>query len=366
MSKARELAELGAVYDSGALSNRNLMISGAMLIDQRNSGSAITPTSDQTFTADRFKARLNVASKYSVQQVTDAPSGFYNSLKVTSAAATTPGTNDYYQINVPMEGYISNVLQQGTSAAKQYTLSFYVKSSLTGTFGGAYSNDQGDRFYAWSYTIDAANTWERKSITITGATDGTWESTTNSGLWVYWTLGAGSGVQTTAGAWGTSFKRGPTGATNVVATSGATWQITGVQLEVGSEATPFEHRSYGDELAQCQRYFYNFQPAGTSNSGGNETGIVGANYNGNNFFGSIYFPVTMRATPALSSGGDWASRDGNNNLLTTVFSYQRSSPRMVLVSATATNVTGGNALWVEPSSGTSPNTAFMDFDAELP
>jgi len=263
MSRARDIADLSSVSarldtvggSEGALSNRNLVINGGMTIDQRNSGSATTPTSDQTATLDRFKARLNNASKYSVQQVTDAPSGFSNSLKVTSAAATTVGTNDFYQIAAPLEGYTTNVLAQGSSAAKQFTLSFYVKSSLTGTFGGAYSNDLGDRFYAWTYTINSANTWERKSITITGATDGTWVSTNGAGLHIYWTLGAGSGVQTTADVWGTSFKRGPTGATNVVATSGATWQITGVQLEVGDTATDFEHRSFGDELARCQRYY---------------------------------------------------------------------------------------------------------------
>ena len=308
MSKARELAELGAVYDSGALSNRNLMINGAMLIDQRNSGSAITPTSDQTFTADRFKARLNVASKYSVQQVTDAPSGFYNSLKVTSAAATTPGTNDYYQISTQLEGYNTDVLQQGTSAAKQYTLSFYVKSSLTGTFGGGYSNNAGDRFYAWSYTIDAANTWERKSITITGATDGTWLQTNNSGLWTYWTLGAGSGVQTTAGAWGTTFKRGPTGATDVVATSGATWQITGIQLEVGTEATPFEHRSFGDDLARCQRYYYRR----TGDPDANYIPLATA-YLTTAIFAAELHPVQMRANPSVTISGNIRAIDGNTS-----------------------------------------------------
>ena len=302
MSRARDIADLSSVSarldtvggSEGALSNRNLMINGNVLIDQRNSGSSITPTSDQTFTVDRFKARLNNASKYSVQQVTDAPSGFYNSLKVTSAAATTVGTNDYYQISTQLEGYTTDVLQQGTSAAKQYTLSFYVKSSLTGTFGGGYSNNQGDRFYAWTYTINSANTWERKSITITGATDGTWLQTTNSGLWTYWTLGAGSGVQTTAGVWGTSFKRGPTGATNVVATNGATWQITGIQLEVGDTATDFEHRSYGDELARCQRYYYQLV-----DGAGQHMGMAGY-YNSTLLMVGIEFPVTMRASPTLS------------------------------------------------------------------
>lgn len=288
------------------------MINGNMLIDQRNRGSAITPTSDQTFTVDRFKARLNNASKYSAQQVADAPSGFYNSLKITSAAATTVGTNDYYQISNQLEGYTTDVLAQGTSAAKQYTLSFYVKSSLTGTFGGGYSNNQGDRFYAWTYTINSANTWERKSITITGATDGTWLQTTGSGLWTYWTLGAGSGVQTTAGVWGTSFKRGPTGATDVVATSGATWQITGIQLEVGDTATDFEHRSFSDELARCQRYY---QVLDSSYSNGAYyrycNGFMGA---ATAYQGTYHFPVEMRATPTLTASGTIAVYDGTNVL----------------------------------------------------
>ena len=302
MTKARDLADLGNktsldeindAYDAGALSNRNLIINGAILLDQRNGGSATTPTADQTVTLDRFKARLNNASKYSVQQVTDAPSGFLKSLKVTSASATTVGTNDFYQIATPLEGYTTNVLAQGSSDAKQFTLSFWVKSSLTGTFGGAYSNNQGNRFYAWTYTIDVANTWERKSITITGATDGTWESTNGPGLHIYWTLGAGSGVQTSAGVWGTSFKRGATGTTDVVATNGATWQITGVQLEVGDTATPFEHRSYGDELAKCQRYYqttsYYYE------------GDFGTSGNGSPHHSTL--PTNMRAAATLTFTG---------------------------------------------------------------
>ena len=324
MSRARDIADLSSVSarldtvggSSGALSNRNIFVNGAALIDQRNNGSAVTPTSDQTYTLDRFQARLNNASKYSVQQVADAPSGFSNSLKVTSAAATTVGTNDYYQINTPLEGYTTDVLAQGTSAAKQFTLSFYVKSSLTGTFGGAYSNNQGDRLYAWTYTIDAANTWERKSITITGATDGTWLQTKYAGMWVYWTLGAGSGVQTTAGVWGTSFKRGPTGATNVVATSGATWQITGVQLEVGDTATDFEHRSYADELARCQRYCQDLTP--TSGTSPYFAGSAAA-ANTTVAVAHIAFPVRMRATPSVTlsgTAGDYTIYNGGDRTVT--------------------------------------------------
>ena len=255
MSNARKLAD--NLPTEGQLAGRNVIVNGAMNVSQRNSGTAVTPTADQTVTLDRFKARLSAASKYSVQQVTDAPSGFLNSLKVTSAAATTVGTNDFYQIATPLEGYTTNQLSLGLSTAKQFTLSFWVKSSLSGTFGGAYSNDQGNRFYAWTYTISSANTWEHKTITVDGVTDGSWERTTGAGLHVYWTLGAGSGVQTSANAWGTTFKRAPTGATNVVATNGATWQLTGVQLEVG-QATPFEHEPYETTLRKSERYFQTY------------------------------------------------------------------------------------------------------------
>ena len=257
MSNARKLAD--NLPSVGQLSGRNVITNGSMSIDQRNSGSATTPTADRTYTLDRWLARMSSGSKYSVQQVTDAPSGYYNSLKVTSAAATTVGTNDYYQINTPLEGYSVTTFDLGLSTAKKLTLSFWVKSSLTGTFGGAYSNNAGNRFYAWTYTISSANTWEHKTITVDGVTDGSWERTNGAGLWVYWTLGAGSGQQGTAGSWGTTFKRGPTGATNVVATNGATWQITGCQLEVGSQSTPFEHEPNSVSLDKCHRYFQHHQ-----------------------------------------------------------------------------------------------------------
>ena len=253
MSNARKLAD--NLPTEGQLSGRNAITNGGMTVDQRNSGSATTPTADRTYTLDRWMARLNNASKYSVQQVTDAPSGYYNSLKVTSAAATTVGSTDYYQINTIVEGYNLTAFDFGLSTAKKLTLSFWVKSSLTGTFAGSYSNNAGNRFYAWTYTISSANTWEHKTITVDGVTDGSWERTNGSGLWVYWTLGAGSGMTATAGSWGTTFKRGVTGAINVVETNGATLQITGVQLEVGSQASSFEHEPYSVSLAKAQRYY---------------------------------------------------------------------------------------------------------------
>ena len=327
-------------------SNRNLIINGAMEIDQRNGGSSITPTSDNTYTLDRFKARLNVASKYSVQKVSEAPSGFNSSLKVTSAAATTVSATHHYQICSAIEGYDSNKLDLGLSTAKQFTLSFWVKSSLTGTFGGAYSNNSGNRFYAWTYTISSANTWEKKSITITGATDGTWEKTNGAGLFIYWTLGAGTDLQTSAGSWGTTFKRGPSGATNIVETSGATWQITGVQLEVGDVATDFEHRLYGDELARCQRYYY------VHVSGANKPIGTGTMFNSAQVYVHIDFPQTMRTAPSLvqNTGTDYyeALCNGSNDTFNDFDAvWEAGLNNAIIVNYNDTSLTAGGSAMVK-------------------
>ena len=301
MSNARKLAD--NLPSVGQLSGRNVITNGGMTIDQRNSGSATTPSADRTYTLDRWLARMSSGSKYSVQQVTDAPSGYYKSLKVTSAAATTVGANDYYQINTPLEGYSVTTFDLGLSTAKKFTLSFWVKSSLTGTFGGAYSNNAGNRFYAWTYTISSANTWEHKTITVDGVTDGSWERTNGAGLWVYWTLGAGSSQQGTAGSWGTTFKRGPTGATNVVATNGATWQITGCQLEVGPQSTPFEHKTFAQEFKACQRYFCRTYQYGTGTGTATSSGCVATSLSAGHAYagaGSWDFPTIMRTAPTIT------------------------------------------------------------------
>tara|TARA_R100001440_G_scaffold56682_1_gene76460 strand:- start:382 stop:1452 length:1071 start_codon:yes stop_codon:yes gene_type:complete len=356
MSNARKLAD--NLPTEGSLFGRNMVINGNMTIDQRNSGSAVTPTADQTVTLDRFKARLNNASKYSVQQVTDTPSGYYNSLKVTSAAATTVGTNDYYQIATPLEGYNVSQLDLGLSTAKKFTISFWVKSSLTGTFGGAYSNDQGDRFYAWTYTISSANTWEHKTVTVDGVTDGSWERTTGAGLHIYWTLGAGSGVQTTAGAWGTTFKRGPTGATNVVATNGATWQITGVQLEVGPQSTPFEHEPVGVTLSKCQRYHYKHF---TETKNGQL--VLSNDRASNRYYSHLNFPQEMRVAPTGSHVGmDRVHKPGitYDTIATGPFFYQASVNGVyIYVTSTSTHSTSSVALLGANSSGN------IIMDAEL-
>ena len=234
---------------------RNRIINGAMRIDQRNAGAAVTPASGN-YTLDRWQTTASQSAKYSVQQDSSANTvaGFTSSLKVTSLSAYTVGAGENFTILQTVEGYNIADLRWGTANARPVTLSFWVRSSLTGTFGGALNN-AGTRSYPFTYTISSANTWEQKFITIPGDTSGTWGSTNSYGIQTWFGLGVGSTYSGTANAWAGANYISATGATSVVGTNGATWQITGVQLEEGSVPTSFEYRQYGTELALCQRYF---------------------------------------------------------------------------------------------------------------
>ena len=232
----------------------NRIINGSMTIDQRNAGASVTPISTQ-YSVDRFRCQLSQASKYSAQQSAVAPSGFTNSLLFTSLSSYSVTASDFFDFRQIIEGYNIADLGWGTASAQPVTLSFWVRSSLTGTFGGALKNADVNRSYPFTYTISAANTWEYKTITAAGDTTGTWATTNGNGLSVQFGLGVGSTYSGTAGAWAAGNFISATGATSVVGTSGATFYITGVQLEKGSTATPFEFRSIGQELALAQRYY---------------------------------------------------------------------------------------------------------------
>jgi hypothetical protein len=282
----------GGILGAGDASTmKNRIINGAMVIDQRNAGASVTPTTT-AFTLDRWKAGVTQSSKFSVQQVTTAPAGFNNSLKVTSLAATTVGAGDYYAIIQPIEGYNIADLGFGTANAKTITLSFQVYSSLTGTFGGALTSSGDNDSYPFTYSIPTANTWTAISVTVAGNTGGTWLTTNGIGLNVYFGLGVGSGYSGTVGTWtGNAFKVGTSTGTSVVGTNGATFYITGVQLEVGSSATGFEYRQYGTELQLCQRYYQISVGAVADN---------GASANTKYYYVPIPFKVSMRATPSAS------------------------------------------------------------------
>jgi len=257
MSRARDFADLAGAADAGGLTGRNIVINGAAVLDQRNGGSSVTPTDGQ-YTLDRWRCGLSQASKFSVQQSTTAPDGFKNSILVTSLSAYSLGASDLFLIEQRVEGLNSYQLNWGASGAQSVTLSFWVRSSLTGTFGGSIRNSDNSRSYPFSYTISSADTWEKKSVAIDGDTSGTWLTTNGTGLQATFGLGVGTSFSGTADAWASSAYLSSTGATSVVGTSGATFYITGIQLEVGS-ATPFEHRSFADEYNRCSRYLKQYK-----------------------------------------------------------------------------------------------------------
>jgi hypothetical protein len=239
---------------------RNRIINGDMRIDQRNAGAAVTVNNEFEYTLDRWECRDDTDGDFTVQQVTDAPSGFVNSLKVTTTTAdATLTTTQAAYIDQRIEGLNVADLAWGTASAKTITLSFWVRSSLTGTFGGSFQNNGQDRAYPFTYTISVADTWEYKTVTVAGDTSGTWLTTNGTGIRVNFGLGVGPDRSGTAGAWNSNTNFSATGAVSVIGTLNATWYITGVQLEVGSVATPFERRPYGTELDLCQRYYEKMQ-----------------------------------------------------------------------------------------------------------
>jgi hypothetical protein len=269
---------------------KNRIINGAMVIDQRNAGASVTPASGN-YTLDRWAIFVSQSSKLTIQQDAGAvtpPAGFTDYLGVTSSSAYSITSSDFFNLYQVIEGYNVADLNWGTANAKTITLSFWVRSSLTGTFGGALQNDGNNRSYPFTYTISAANTWEQKSITVAGDTSGTWLATNGAGLRVFFGLGLGSTLTGTAGAWAGATYYGANSATSVVGTNGATFYITGVQLEVGTQATSFDYRHYGTELALCQRYYIN-APTGTMVA------------NGLNDFAAAQFPNTMRTAPTITT-----------------------------------------------------------------
>ena len=274
---------------------KNRIINGAMGIDQRNAGASVTPTNGQ-YTLDRWAAQLSQASKFTVQQSSTAPVGFINSLKVTSSSAYTVGSSEVFLINQYIEGLNVTDLAWGTANAKTVTLSFQVYSSLTGTFGGSIADSSQAYSYPFTYSIPTANTWTTISITIAGPTAGTWLTTNGIGIRIWFGLGVGATLSGTAGAWTATGYYSATGAVSVVGTSGATFYITGVQLEKGSTATSFDYRPYGTELSLCQRYYYK------ATASQNFTNFaIGRSYSSTEGTACFTLPVPMRGTPTGST-----------------------------------------------------------------
>ena len=288
---------------------KNRIINGAMVIDQRNAGAAVSINNTVAYTLDRWEGGDNTDGVIQIQQSSTAPTGFTRSLQFTTTTADSSlSATQYAYVAQYIEGFNTSDFSFGTASASTVTLSFWVRSSLTGTFGGSISNDSYDRTYPFTYTISAANTWEQKSITLAGDTSGTWLTNNSVGIRVYFCLGAGSSRLGTANAWASSWLLGGTGSTSVVGTLNATWNVTGVQLEAGSTATSFDYRPYGTELALCQRYYevLTYNANGELASSYLLTSTFYKNY--------WYFKVNKRATPTITLvSGAWSNQTPTAN-----------------------------------------------------
>jgi len=340
----------GTGTTTGYYGFKNRIINGAMVIDQRNVGASVTPTNGQ-YTLDRWKAEISASSKFSVQQSSTAPTGFNNSLLITSSSAYTVGAADYFAVTQPIEGYNIADFGFGTANAKTVTVSFWVRSSVTGTYSAVLVNQNDTRVYPFTYTINSANTFEQKSVTIVGDTSGTWLTTNGAGIRVNFYIGLGTNFQGSVNAWNSGTVYGASGTTNLVSTNGATFYITGVQLEKGSTATSFDYRPYGTELALCQRYFYQSYPVGSA---------VGSNVGSDKYYyaaiytapstsaqvTSIPFPVTQRATPTVTfynrsgTSGEWyfgvfGASEASTSISSTILSNNAISPKGTSVTASS-------------------------------
>ena len=299
---------------------KNRIINGAMMIDQRNAGASVAITGADTFQIDRWSAAIQGSGtgRFSVQQSTVVPTGFRNSLAITvTTADAAPSASFAYHVNQPIEGFNTSDLGFGTASASTVTLSFWVRSSVTGTLPITIANATSTRVYGATYVVNAANTWEQKSITVAGDTSGTWLTNNELGLRVLFGLGGGSSRTISAG-WqtvGGTYQTNVTGCTSIIGTNGATFYITGVQLEKGSTATSFDYRPYGTELQLCQRYYeksYDISVVPNTVNAGNGLREMGtSSYSNNVVYNAIPFCVRKRTTPTvtpisiLGVSGEW-------------------------------------------------------------
>jgi len=335
---------------------RNRIINGDMRVDQRNAGASVTPVNTQ-YTIDRYQSQISQTAKYSVSQSSTAPVGFSKSLLVTSLSAYSVLAADFFAVGQAIEGYNISDFNYGTADSTTATLSFWVRSSLTGTFGGAINSGSGS--FPFTYSIASANTWTNISVAISANTAYAPTSTTNGvGLYVWFGLGVGSTFSGTAGSWQSGFKESATGATSVVGTSGATFYVTGVQLEVGTVATPFERQIYSNQLAQCQRYYEEW--------GGGDAyqafGIADA-ISATVAYSALQYLVTKRAAPSGSVSAASNFHTVRGGVAFTDFTFGSLTTTSTLATITvASGLTAGQA-YTYRANGTL--NARIKFNAEL-
>jgi hypothetical protein len=316
-----------SVADTAVHGRRNLIINGAMQVAQRGTSGSVT-TSLTYPSVDRFKTSFHGADQYAgtLSQDSEAPVGFSNSLKVTTTTAETAIANtEFFSIRHIVEAQNLQHLEYGTSDAKTMTLSFWVRSSVTGTYGISLYTQDNTRQRNTTYTINSADTWEYKTFTFEGDTTGGIDDNNGIGLEINFILAAGGNYTgTNATAWAAYANTGYGGghtANGIATTANATWYITGVQLEVGDKSTPFEHRSFQDELLACMRYYeksYDYADAPANTSGRSRYGFYPYGFNSNARFPIARYSVEKRAAPTMTAysqlnGTSGKMNDGSGN-----------------------------------------------------
>ena len=336
---------------------KNRIINGAMMIDQRNAGASVT-VGTGAFGVDRFRSAEVTDGTATVQQSTVAPNGFSNSLLYTvTGTDASLGSTQYASIGQRIEGFNIADLGWGTASASPITISFWVRSSVTGTYCVGLYNSGGARSYTAEYTINVADTWEQKTITVVGDTTGTWLTNNGIGAVLSFTLAVGSSYQQTAGSWGsTAFAIGTSNQTNLMATSGATFYITGVQLEKGSTATSFDYRPYGTELQLCQRYAIVYGGSDTRHLG------IGTMYSSTAINLTLHTPTTMRASPTitktLNGSSQWlqvyvGASGTNSNATVELGEGGGTNNFRIYCTGAHSGSTAGYAAWVQTLAGAS-------------
>jgi hypothetical protein len=334
---------------------KNRIINGAMVIDQRNNGAAVLNSTG--YVVDRWGDFKSGSGAYTAQRSTVAPAGFTNSFQHTVTTAVSPAAGDVYQIIQHIEGFNTADLGFGTASASSVTVSFWVRSSVAGLYSIALQNSAQNRSYVATYTVSSVNTFEYKTITIPGDTTGTWLTNNGVGVTLHFDIGSGSNNNTTAGAWQAGQFRRTSACVNWISTNGATFYITGVQLEKGSVATPFEFRSIGQELALAQRYFeiYRTNAASTSVSVGQAIASTAS-------INVFPFKVQKRASPTFLSTGTWValnSAAGNAGGTISQNAANEYTARVDINGASGLSAGNASILFCNTNGGT------LQFSAEL-
>ena len=340
------------------LSNRRVNRNGSFIISQKNEDTEITLGSSGDRWIDMIQTFLHNTATFKAQRVSDAPTGFQYSAKHTvSSADGSVANGDEAMFIHRIEGFDTAKFAYGTSSAKQITVSFYVKSSLTGDF--SFAAQTGGRNYVNEYTINSADTWERKSFTLPVLTDGTHNTTTGAGLNLVWDLGSGDNYATsTLGSWITAANLyRSTGSARLSTNANATWQITGIQVEEGTIMTDFEHFPVGHELDLCQRYFYQATKIGSTSEVTNKPLCIGTMFSSSDMRAIIDFPVEMRSQPTLSSNDNtnsfYIQRDGGADFFDRLDSYAITKKRATVRNAAHVSSTAGQAGIVAQETGDS-------------